>query len=86
MIVDPVARTISWSAGIDFDPDVLPGDQPPASGTGPNVLASTTANRRADHRRSVGRGGTKPSHTRHTDRVERRLSWGSVSRVAQNRP
>jgi hypothetical protein len=38
VIVDPVARTISWSAGIDFDPDVLHGDQPPASGIGPKVL------------------------------------------------
>jgi hypothetical protein len=38
VIVDPVARTISWSAGIDFDPDVLHGDEPPASGTGPKVL------------------------------------------------
>lgn len=38
VIVDPVARTISWSAGIDVDPDVLHGDEPPASGTGPEVL------------------------------------------------
>jgi Protein of unknown function (DUF2442) len=36
--VDPVARTIAWAAGVDFDPDVLHGDQPPASGTGPKVL------------------------------------------------
>ncbi|MGD9703802.1 MAG: DUF2442 domain-containing protein [Acidimicrobiia bacterium] len=36
--VDSVARTISWPAGVDFDPDVLHGDQPPASGTGPKVL------------------------------------------------
>jgi hypothetical protein len=38
VIVDPVARTISWSAGIDLDPDVLHGDQSPATGTGPKVL------------------------------------------------
>ena len=36
--VDPVARTISWPAGVDFDPDVLHGDQVPASGTGPRLV------------------------------------------------
>jgi hypothetical protein len=36
--VDPVARTISWPAGIDFDPDVLHGDQDPASGVGPKLV------------------------------------------------
>jgi hypothetical protein len=38
VLVDPVARTISWPAGVDFDPDVLHGDQRPAPGTGPKVL------------------------------------------------
>lgn len=36
--IDPVARTISWPAGVDLDPDVLHGDQPPATGTGPKLL------------------------------------------------
>jgi hypothetical protein len=33
-----VARTISWPAGADFDPDVLHGDQRPATGDGPKLL------------------------------------------------
>jgi hypothetical protein len=36
--VDPVARTISWPVGVDFDPDVLHGDQGPAAGVGPRLL------------------------------------------------
>ncbi|MGD9998026.1 MAG: DUF2442 domain-containing protein [Ilumatobacteraceae bacterium] len=36
--VDPVARTISWPVGVDFDPDVLHGDQDPAAGVGPRLL------------------------------------------------
>lgn len=44
--VDPVARTISWPAGVEFDPDVPHGDQPPATGIGPKVL-------RAYHRGSA---------------------------------
>ncbi|MEX2555658.1 MAG: helix-turn-helix domain-containing protein [Actinomycetota bacterium] len=36
--IDPVARTVAWPAGVDFDPDVLHGDQTPASGTGPKLL------------------------------------------------
>jgi hypothetical protein len=45
--VDPVARTISWPAGVDFDLDVLGGDQPPATGFGPKVLR--------EHHRGPGR-------------------------------
>ena len=30
--VDPEFGTIEWPAGVDIDPDVLRGDQPPASG------------------------------------------------------
>lgn len=36
--VDAVARTVTWPEGVDFDPDVLHGDQAPASGTGPKLL------------------------------------------------
>ena len=36
--VDPVARTISWPAGVDFDPDVLHGDHDPATGVGPKLV------------------------------------------------
>lgn len=36
--IDQVARTVTWPAGVDLDPDVLHGDQAPASGTGPKVL------------------------------------------------
>ena len=36
--VDPVAGTLCWPGGIDFDPDVLHGDARPASGEGPVVL------------------------------------------------
>lgn len=37
--VDPVAGTLCWPGGIDFDPDVLHGDDRPASGDGPDGLA-----------------------------------------------
>ena len=30
--------TVCWSSGIDLDPDVLHGDEPPASGRAPTVL------------------------------------------------
>lgn len=36
--VDQVARTISWPAGVDFDPDVLHGDEGSATGVGPKLL------------------------------------------------
>ena len=36
--VDTVAGTIAWPNGIDLDPDVLHGDQQPASGRSPVVL------------------------------------------------
>lgn len=36
--IDAVARTVAWPEGVDFDPDVLHGDQTSASGTGPKVL------------------------------------------------
>lgn len=37
--VDRLAGTVSWPNGVDLDPDVLHGDHPPASGTGPTVVA-----------------------------------------------
>jgi hypothetical protein len=37
-VVDPVAGTVCWPNGVDFDPDVLHGDYPPASGEAPCVL------------------------------------------------
>lgn len=37
--VDQDAGTISWPGGIDFDPDVLHGDRPPATGTPPTVIS-----------------------------------------------
>ncbi len=36
--VDEVAGTIAWPNGIDLDPDVLHGDQSPATGPAPVVL------------------------------------------------
>ena len=36
--VDPVAGTIAWPNGVDFDPDVLHGDHEPASGRPAAVL------------------------------------------------
>lgn len=36
--VDPVARTICWPGGIDFDPDVLHGDHTPASGAAARLI------------------------------------------------
>jgi len=37
--VDPVAGIVTWSNGIDLDPDVLHGDDAPVSGDAPLVLA-----------------------------------------------
>jgi hypothetical protein len=37
--VDPVAGTVVWPNGVDLDPDVLHGDQTPAAGSAPVVLA-----------------------------------------------
>lgn len=34
-VVDRVTRTVAWPVGVDLDPDVLHGDQPPASGSAP---------------------------------------------------
>lgn len=36
--VDPVAGTVCFPGGIDFDPDVLHGDAPAASSLQPTVL------------------------------------------------
>ncbi len=36
--VDPVAGTIAWPNGVDFDPGVLHGDHEPASGRPATVL------------------------------------------------
>jgi hypothetical protein len=36
--VDPLAGTISWPNGVDFDPDVLHGDHAAASGRAATVL------------------------------------------------
>jgi hypothetical protein len=36
--VDPIAGTICWPNGIDLDPDVLHGDDEPATGASPLVL------------------------------------------------
>lgn len=36
--VDPVAGTIAWPNGVDFDPDVLHGDHEPARGRAATVL------------------------------------------------
>lgn len=40
--VDEVAGTVSWSNGIDLDPDVLHGDRSPALGLPPAVLREYT--------------------------------------------
>lgn len=36
--VDPVARTISWPDGVDFDLDVLHGDEGSATDVGPKLV------------------------------------------------
>ncbi len=41
-LVDEVAGTLAWPNGIDFDPDVLHGDQSPATGEAPVVLREHT--------------------------------------------
>jgi Protein of unknown function (DUF2442) len=38
VMVDSIAGTVCWPNGIDLDPDVLHGDQPPASATAPRLL------------------------------------------------
>jgi len=37
--VDPTTGTVTWPNEIDFDPDVLHGDHPPASGQGPRLIS-----------------------------------------------
>jgi hypothetical protein len=37
--VDPTTGTLAWPNNIDFDPDVLHGDHPPASGKGPRLIS-----------------------------------------------
>lgn len=37
--VDPTTGTVTWPNNIDFDPDVLHGDHPPASGQGPRLIS-----------------------------------------------
>ena len=37
--IDATSRTITWPNGIDFDPDVLHGDYPPATGPGARLTA-----------------------------------------------
>lgn len=38
VMVDPVARTLSWPTGVDLDPDVLHGDEGSATGVGPKLV------------------------------------------------
>ena len=38
-VVDPVAGTLSWSIGVDFDPDVLHGDQVASNACGPRLVS-----------------------------------------------
>lgn len=42
VFVDEVAGTIAWLNGVDLDPDVLHGDQQPATGASPTVLREYT--------------------------------------------
>jgi hypothetical protein len=37
--IDPITGTVTWPNGIDFDPDVLHGDHPPATGEGPRLIS-----------------------------------------------
>jgi hypothetical protein len=37
--IDPITGTVTWPNGIDFDPDVLHGDHPPATGKGPRLIS-----------------------------------------------
>lgn len=37
--VDATTGTVTWPNGVDLDPDVLHGDQEPAEGKAPTVLA-----------------------------------------------
>jgi len=36
--VDSLSGTITWPNGVDLDPDVLHGDDEPASGSGPALI------------------------------------------------
>ena len=36
--IDPAARTVTWPNGIDLDPDVLHGDNTPASAPAPTLI------------------------------------------------
>jgi hypothetical protein len=45
--IDSTTGTVTWPNGIDFDPDVLHGDHPPASGQGPRLISE-------HHRRATG--------------------------------
>jgi Protein of unknown function (DUF2442) len=45
--VDPTTGTVTWPNEIDFDPDVLHGDHPPASGRGPRLISE-------HHQRAAG--------------------------------
>lgn len=38
-VVDPVAGTLSWSIGVDFDPDVLHGDQVASNACGARLVS-----------------------------------------------
>lgn len=42
VFVDDVAGTIGWPNGIDLDPDVLHGDQQPATGSSPTLVRQYT--------------------------------------------
>jgi len=37
--IDSTSGTVTWPNEIDFDPDVLHGDHPPASGQGPRLIS-----------------------------------------------
>ncbi len=37
--IDPISKTLTWPTGVDLDPDVLAGEQSPANGNSPQVLA-----------------------------------------------
>lgn len=38
VMVDPVAGTVAWPNGFDLDPDVLHGDDAPATGPAPSLI------------------------------------------------
>ena len=37
--IDPITGTVTWPNGTDFDPDVLHGDHPPATGESPRLIS-----------------------------------------------